>query len=155
MVAHAGDEFSPLPMPETREIYHQYIQMGADIVVGHHPHVPENYEIFENKIIFYSLGNFIFDTDYQRIQQQTDTGVLVRLSFTEDSYTWQAMCIHINRNKLRIEHCNLPHIFTNIIFQQYARVWKYAARMLSQANKRENVYFNPCRYARFKHLPWL
>ena len=31
--------------------------MGADVVVGHHPHVPENYEVFDNgKMIFYLIG---------------------------------------------------------------------------------------------------
>ena len=70
VVAHAGEEFTPLPSPYTRERYHKYLEMGADIVVAHHPHVPMNYETVGDKIIFYSLGNFIFDTDYQRKQRR-------------------------------------------------------------------------------------
>ena len=65
IVAHAGEEFTALPSPYTRERYLEYLDMGADIIVAHHPHVPMNYELFPNKAIFYSLGNFIFDTDYQ------------------------------------------------------------------------------------------
>ena len=42
---------------------------------------PESYEVFEDgKMIFYSLGNFIFDTDYQRAHLYTDVGVLLKLS---------------------------------------------------------------------------
>ena len=59
VVAHAGEEFTPLPSPYTRERYHKYLEMGADIVVAHHPHVPMNYETVGDKVIFYSLGNFI------------------------------------------------------------------------------------------------
>ena len=44
VVAHAGEEFTPLPSPYTRERYHKFLEMGADIVVAHHPHVPMNYE---------------------------------------------------------------------------------------------------------------
>jgi poly-gamma-glutamate synthesis protein (capsule biosynthesis protein) len=37
------------------------IDAGADIVVGHHPHVPQGIEEFNGKLIFYSLGNFVFN----------------------------------------------------------------------------------------------
>ncbi len=38
-----------------------FIDAGADMVIGHHPHVVQNFEIYKNKLIFYSLGNFVFD----------------------------------------------------------------------------------------------
>lgn len=40
---------------------HQFIDAGADIIIGHHPHVVQNYEEYKGKFIFYSLGNFVFD----------------------------------------------------------------------------------------------
>ena len=68
VVAHGGGEFTSLPSPYTRDRYLKYLELGADVVVGHHPHVPENYELFDDgKAIFYSLGNFIFDTNYQQV----------------------------------------------------------------------------------------
>ena len=58
VVSHGGEEFTSLPSPYTRERYLKYLELGADVVVGHHPHVPENYELFDNgKAIFYSLGD--------------------------------------------------------------------------------------------------
>lgn len=70
IVAHAGEEFTPLPSPYTRNRYIDYLNMGADLVICHHPHVPMNYELFDRKAIFYSLGNFVFDTDYQRSRSE-------------------------------------------------------------------------------------
>ena len=92
MVTHEGHEFSQIPMPYLRNKYHRFLEYGADIVVGHHPHVVQNYEKVGDKIIFYSLGNFIFDTDYQRLQNYTENGILLKLSFTQDSYSWEHHC---------------------------------------------------------------
>lgn len=58
---HWGNEY--LSSPETWRINlaHQLVDAGADIIFGHHPHVWQNYEIYKDKPIFYSFGNFIFD----------------------------------------------------------------------------------------------
>ena len=98
VIAHAGVEFAQMPLPYIRRQYKKYLEYGADIVVGHHPHVVQNYEKLGDKIIFYSLGNFVFDTDYQRRQKYTDTGMLIKLHFTEKDYYWEYLPIKINRN---------------------------------------------------------
>ena len=91
IVAHGGEEFTSLPSPYTRDRYLKFLELGADVVVGHHPHVPENYELFDNgKAIFYSLGNFIFDTNYQRVHLYTDLGILLKLIFTEEKMEFEA-----------------------------------------------------------------
>ncbi len=89
IVAHAGEEFTSLPSPYTRDRYLQYLRMGADIVVAHHPHVPMNYELAGEKAIFYSLGNFIFDTDYQRAQYNTERGVLLKLRLSPEGWSFE------------------------------------------------------------------
>ena len=90
IVSHGGEEFTSLPSPYTRDRYLKFLELGADVVVAHHPHVPENYELFDNgKAIFYSLGNFIFDTDYQRVHLYTDVGVLLKLIFTEEAIDFE------------------------------------------------------------------
>jgi len=102
VISHGGEEFAPMAMPYVREKYLQYLDLGADAVIGHHPHVPENYELFDNgKAIFYSLGNFIFDTDYQRAHLYTDTGVLLKLKFTEHTMDFEAMGMQIDRKTER------------------------------------------------------
>ncbi len=58
LISHAGVEFIPTPPPYIKEIYKNFVDEGADLVVGHHPHVPQGFEIYKNAIIFYSIGNF-------------------------------------------------------------------------------------------------
>lgn len=57
---HWGTEFIRLPSNEQRRLARRSVVAGAKIVVGHHPHRLQGYELWENGIIFYSLGNFIF-----------------------------------------------------------------------------------------------
>ncbi len=58
---HAGVEMIDVPIPEWRNRYRELIDSGADVVIGHHPHMVQGMEYHHNKPIFYSLGNFYFD----------------------------------------------------------------------------------------------
>lgn len=58
--AHAGTEGIDIPLPEWRARYRELIDLGVDVVVGHHPHVPQGYEEYSDGLICYSLGNFLF-----------------------------------------------------------------------------------------------
>ncbi len=58
LIAHAGVEYIPFPPPYIKDIYKNFVDEGADLVVGHHPHVLQGFEIYKNVPIFYSLGNF-------------------------------------------------------------------------------------------------
>jgi len=128
VIVHSGPEFCQLMPPPVRKQYKKYLKMGADIVIGHHPHVVENYEIIGDKIIFYSLGNFIFDTDYQRLQKYTEYGVFVKLYFEKDSFTWDYKAIEIDRKTQTIHQTEAPDIFTNVSALQYALLWPLAMR---------------------------
>ncbi|MDD2509164.1 MAG: CapA family protein [Aliarcobacter skirrowii] len=59
---HAGAENTYIPLPEWRERYQYLCELGVDIILGHHPHVPQGYEKYKDSHIFYSLGNFYFNT---------------------------------------------------------------------------------------------
>ena len=58
---HAGVEYTDAPLPEWREVYKRIIDWGCDCVIATHPHVPQGWEEYKNKPIFYSLGNFYFE----------------------------------------------------------------------------------------------
>lgn len=58
---HWGEENSVKASEEQETIAHRLIEAGANIVIGSHPHVLQKTELYRNGIIFYSLGNFIFD----------------------------------------------------------------------------------------------
>lgn len=57
---HWGYERERYPLPSQRILAHNIIDAGASIILGHHPHVLQGIEEYNNKIIVYSLGNFIF-----------------------------------------------------------------------------------------------
>ena len=57
---HWGVEGSNHPRVEEINLAKKLIDNGADIIMGHHPHVLQGIEIYNSKPIFYSLGNFIF-----------------------------------------------------------------------------------------------
>jgi len=59
---HWGEELKTVPKPYQVDLAHLAIDAGADVVLGHHPHVPQPIEIYRGKPIFYSLGNYAFGT---------------------------------------------------------------------------------------------
>ncbi len=154
VVAHAGEEFTALPAPYTRERYHLYLEMGADVVVAHHPHVPMNYETVGDKFIFYSLGNFIFDTDYQRSQFNTDIGLLIKLNFTETEVSFEPMGLKIERGPEHVVKGELPRIFVDVQQEEYDKLIPLSTRMFIAATKRQMTYLNPARFANATEEEW-
>jgi poly-gamma-glutamate synthesis protein (capsule biosynthesis protein) len=57
---HWGEELRETPKDYQIELAHNLIDAGADIILGHHPHVIQGIEFYKDKLIAYSLGNFIF-----------------------------------------------------------------------------------------------
>ena len=82
--AHAGVEGVHVPLPEWRNRYKELIDAGADAIIGHHPHVPQGWEVYAGKPIFYSLGHFLFESD--RNDLYWDSGLAVVLEFDKDGY---------------------------------------------------------------------
>ena len=62
VLPHDGIEYIDVPLPETIARYRDFIDYGADGVIGSHPHCPQGWEEYKGKPIFYSLGNFFFNS---------------------------------------------------------------------------------------------
>lgn len=155
IVAHGGEEFAPMPNPYTRDRYLKYLEMGADAVVAHHTHVPENYEITKyGKPIFYSLGNFIFDTDYQRVHKYTDTGIVLKLNFTRDSLDFEAVGTKINRQNETIDINDLPDIFTNIDDKEFELLSPLSAKAFILSDMRKMQFLEPNRFTDADDRVW-
>ncbi len=75
---HQGIEYKLKPNAAQTAFAHAAIDAGASLVIGHHPHVVQPSESYHGGLIFYSLGNFIFD-QYQRVE--TQHGEVVQVSF--------------------------------------------------------------------------
>jgi poly-gamma-glutamate synthesis protein (capsule biosynthesis protein) len=56
---HGAAEMVPWPSPQWQDLLRSFVDCGADIVHGHHSHIPQGYEVYQGKIIFYGLGNFL------------------------------------------------------------------------------------------------
>lgn len=83
VIVHGGREHYQLPTPKQRERFRFYADAGADLVVGHHTHCFSGYEVYKNKPIFYSLGNFIFDYKKKYQRGKWTEGYAVMFSFGE------------------------------------------------------------------------
>lgn len=57
--AHGGAEYVPLPSPRRQYQLREFADLGADLVIGHRPHVPQGWEVYDGTPILYSLGDFL------------------------------------------------------------------------------------------------
>lgn len=74
---HAGTEYTPKANQSQIDFAHAAIDAGADLVIGAHPHWIQNKEIYKDKPIYYSLGNFIFDQDWS---EETKKGLALKIT---------------------------------------------------------------------------
>jgi len=78
---HAGIEYARKPNNSQINFAHAAIDAGADLVIGHHPHVVQTLEKYKGKYIFYSLGNFVFD---QPQSEETKEGLAIKIYFAKN-----------------------------------------------------------------------
>ena len=76
---HWGVERDLTPNPPEIKLAHKLVEAGADVVMGHHPHVVQKYEVYKGRPIFYSLGNFIFTSSSNK---ETAKTVIAEAVFT-------------------------------------------------------------------------
>lgn len=84
VLPHAGIEDMIVPLPEWKARYHEFIDLGADAVIASHPHTPQGWEEYEGKMIFYSLGNFFFESFGHQHSDNWYKGLIVQLSISDD-----------------------------------------------------------------------
>jgi poly-gamma-glutamate synthesis protein (capsule biosynthesis protein) len=81
---HWGVEYELAQNKEQQDLAHDLIDSRADIVIGSHPHVVQGIESYKNRLIFYSLGNFIFDQYFSRAVQQE---LMLKLDVSDSGVT--------------------------------------------------------------------
>jgi poly-gamma-glutamate synthesis protein (capsule biosynthesis protein) len=80
VLLHAGTEYATTPSPDQIAFAHAAIDAGADLVVGHHPHVTQTVERYRQGLVIYSLGDALFDIPRQAAMQ----GELLRVHATRE-----------------------------------------------------------------------
>jgi len=79
---HWGQEYKKTPSQRQRELARAFIESGADLIIGHHPHVTQTIEDYKGVHIVYSLGNFIFDQYWSR---ETQKGTAIEAVFSSST----------------------------------------------------------------------
>ncbi|NEO52982.1 MAG: FkbM family methyltransferase [Okeania sp. SIO3B5] len=104
VVGHGGTEVIPIPPPYLRDRYKLWVEYGADLIIGNHPHSVQGHEVHNDKYIFYSLGNFAFiDDSFQEypntnwsiavsVDIETENLEVIPLTFDENN------CIDVSKN---------------------------------------------------------
>jgi len=81
---HFGEEYKKEPNNYQKTIARKAIDYGADLIIGHHPHVVETIEKYKDKYIAYSLGNFVFD---QHFSKETMEGLALKVTMEDKKIT--------------------------------------------------------------------
>lgn len=98
IMPHWGPEYKPQTAAQV-ETAHALIDAGADLIIGAHPHTVQGIEIYNNRPIFYSLGNFIFD---QYWSDPTEQGLAVRVTLSDTSFTAELVPIDLRDSQPRV-----------------------------------------------------
>lgn len=73
---HWGNEYTQQPSSSQKAIARDLAALNVDLVIGHHPHVIQSVEKIDQTLVFYSLGNFVFD---QYFSEAVQTGLMIEL----------------------------------------------------------------------------
>lgn len=111
------------------EVGHAAIDAGADLILGHHPHVIKGIEVYKGKAIFYSLGNFAVNHPYRRHS-------------AEDSYSRWPGISHYQLLDVLYDHKTDPE-YPLYAFPPKSRP-ALIARCVIEGKKIEKVSFYPC-----------
>ena len=94
---HWGVEYATTSSAFIRTLSHQFVDAGAGIVIGSHPHVVEEHEVYRDVPIYYSLGNFIFD---QYWNNDVRNGLLLRVTFSTSGVgTMEEIPVELGRDR--------------------------------------------------------
>ena len=109
ILPHDGIEYIDVPLPETIARYRDFSDYGADGVIAAHPHCPQGWEEYKGKPIFYSLGNFLFNSKdtygFRAKEPHWYEGLCVVMAIDEGKLTWEVVNTRNEDNVgIKIDH---------------------------------------------------
>ncbi len=103
-ILHGGKEYETSPTPQQQMAARRAVDAGADLVVGHHPHILQPTEIYKGKLIAYSLGDFVFDIDnYDAARDGAILWAWVGKDGVRRAELWHTRIVHDAQVRFRAE----------------------------------------------------
>lgn len=139
---HWGNEYINIPSYDQINLAHSIIDYGADVIIGHHPHIIQPIERYKNGIIIYSLGNFIFDFLFSEVFK---IGMKVELKFNKGSK------IEYSTSEVRLNEITLNSIQESDQFNKKVEFYnnKMGAMLLHSAEYYNKYYNRTLKISRF------
>ena len=162
VIVHGGHEHWQLPSPRMVETYRFFIDAGADAVVNHHQHCYSGFEVYNEKPIFYGLGNFCFDRK-GNWGTKWHQGLTVILSFERDKVGYTIIPFEQCTEKPSLEILDkgafdIPIIELNKIIRDKKRLTKETEKYYAAAKDKMSEVFEPLSgrfYLAGKRRGWL
>ncbi len=138
-VFHWGEERTYSPNAEQIDLAHAAIDNGADLVIGHHPHVLQGIEKYKGKYILYSLGNFCFGGNKNPVDK--DSMIFKQVFVLRDGEI-------LDKEHVSVIPCSISSVSTHNNYQptplsgkEFTRVKKKLIKISSKFPGIENINF--------------
>ena len=134
LLLHWGLEGYAYPSPEQRRTARKLIKAGADVILGHHPHVLQGVESISGGLVAYSLGNFAFDDIVWSRPRRDGSVQQMRVALSEDNRTGAVLTMVLKNRTVENTRCRLTRIdresgYVSVQAEPGDQVFKRLSRM--------------------------
>jgi len=155
---HWGRSDIDYPAPPQRFIAEKLIDCGVDVIFGHHSHYIQGIQKYHNGLIFYSLGNFVFDP----FLSSAKYGLMVKLNLSAKGISGHKLIpININENCQPMELTEATsfqkwiHNISTPLAYSHSEYYKFWSERVSESYLKKScgavrVYFSPFFYGRVR-----
>lgn len=128
---HWGNEFINYPYNDQKQFAHFLVDCGVDLVIGMHPHVMQGFEVYKDKYIFYSLGNFLFYMPWE----PTKYSIVVNVDFETEEF--------ITTEYVKIGDDSFPSIIQSVP-KEYSLEYLNSLIMVKEENEKYYAKVTQC-----------
>ncbi|WP_164091512.1 CapA family protein [Poseidonibacter lekithochrous] len=134
---HGGEEYNLIPIPTRRIKFKKFLSWGADVIVAHHSHTFQGYEKVKDKIIFYSLGNYIFDIPVHDKKEFSYDSAILNLYFRKEKIDFKFFPVYINKQDGIVQKGSEDFLYH---IEQISDFTNYYSKFINDAHR---TYFQP------------
>lgn len=138
---HGDIEFLPFPSMPRLRLCRKIAEAGADLILCHHPHVPQGVEKWGTCLINYSLGNFIFQLDGYLIKNSPD--VSRSHIFSVDIENGRISRWHRKYLSISLEECR-PHTLSSAEEKEEDKYYQWLDKLLKNPEKMTELWHENC-----------